>query len=61
MSHSRKRRSTQLAAEFGLAGMHTFMTLWYRLPMFAASYGSTGKSKPEFGRMISEKAAAMVK
>jgi hypothetical protein len=54
---SRKRRSSQLATEFGLAGMHTFMTLWYRLPMFAAP---NGKSHPEFGRMVSEKTAAMV-
>jgi hypothetical protein len=60
MSRSRKRKSTKLAAEFGLAGMHTFMTLWYRLPMFAASYGSTGTSQPEFSRMVSEKAAAIV-
>ena len=60
MPRQQKRKSNRLAAEFGLAGMHTFMTLWYRLPMFAASYASNGKSGPEFDRMVSEKAAAMV-
>src|SRR5687767_9461933 len=59
MPRQRKRTSTQLGAEFGLIGMHTFMTLWYRLPMFAASYASQRKSQPEFNRMVSEKAAAM--
>ena len=49
-----------LSVEFGLAGVHTAMTLWYRLPMFAASYGVAGAGQPEFGRMVSEKAAAAV-
>ncbi len=53
MSRSRKRNASLLATEVGLAGMHTFMTLWYRLPMFAA-----GTAPSEFGRMMSEKAAA---
>ena len=52
----RSRPSTRLAAEFNLAGVHTFMTLWYRLPMLAWP----GKSHPEFNRMVSEKAAAAV-
>ncbi len=53
MSRSRKRKTSLFAAEVGLAGMHTFMTLWYRLPMFAA-----GMAPSELGRMVSEKAAA---
>lgn len=56
----RKNSSSQFAAEFGLAGIHTAMTLWYRLPMFAASHGAAGAGQPEFGRMVSEKAAAAV-
>lgn len=43
-----------------MAGLHTYMTLWYRLPMFAAACGSAGKSQPEFGRMVSEKTSAMI-
>ena len=48
MSRSRKRKTSLLATEVGLAGLHTFMTLWYRLPMFA---GSAAPS--ELGRMVS--------
>jgi hypothetical protein len=61
-SHMSRRRnsSSRLAAEFGLAGFHTAMTLWYRLPMLAGSYGVAGAGQPEFGRMISEKAAAAI-
>jgi len=54
----RKSNSSRLAAEFGLAGIHTAMTLWYRLPMLAASYGVA--SQPELGRMIGEKTAAAI-
>src|SRR5262245_8039926 len=56
----RRRNNRHIAAEFGLAGMHTFMTLWYRLPMFAACMATAGKPQPEFGRMVSEKAAGLV-
>jgi len=60
MARRRKRSPIQFAAEFGMASMHTGVTLWYRLPMFAASFASSGKAQPEIGRMVSEKAAAMV-
>lgn len=53
MPRSRSRRASLFATEVGLAGMHTYMTLWYRLPMFAS-----GTVPAEFGRMVSEKAAA---
>ncbi len=53
MPRSRKRKMSLSATEVGLAGTHTFMTLWYRLPMFAA-----GTAPSELGRMVSEKAAA---
>jgi len=53
MTQSRRRKTSLFATEVGLAGMHTFMTLWYRLPMFAS-----GAAPPELGRMVSEKAAA---
>jgi hypothetical protein len=53
MSRSRDRKTSLFATEVGLAGIHTFMTLWYRLPMFAA-----GTVPSELGRMVSEKAAA---
>ena len=60
MAKQRKRTPVQLAAEFGLAGLHTGVTLWYRLPMFAACLASSGRTQPEMGRMISEKTAAMI-
>lgn len=52
----RRKRGTAgfFAAELGLAGMHTFVTLCYRLPMFATA----GKPDAEMGRMVAEKAAA---
>lgn len=56
MPRRRKHNSTQFAAELGLAGMHTFMTLWYRLPILAAP----GKPGAEVGRMVGEKAAALI-
>jgi hypothetical protein len=56
----RRSSSSRLAAEFGLAGIHTAMTLWYRLPMLTASYGIAGAGEPEFGRMIGEKTAAAI-
>ncbi len=56
----RKATSGELAAELGLAGMHTFMTLWHRLPDIAASYANAGRTQPEYGRMISEKTAAVL-
>jgi hypothetical protein len=43
-----------------LAGMHTAMTLWYRLPMFGAGVVLSGaRDRAEATRMISEKAAAV--
>jgi hypothetical protein len=50
----RKYRPSRLAAEFGLAGIHTAMTIWYRLPMLAAG------AQPELARMIGEKTAAAI-
>jgi hypothetical protein len=47
-----------LAAELGLAGLHTLTTLWYRLPAIAAGYASAGRLQPEYGKMMGEKAAA---
>ena len=51
-----------LAAGFGLAGMHTAITLWYRWPMIAAAYTAKGEAQhgPEMARMVSEKATAMI-
>lgn len=56
MPSRRKHNSARFAAELGLAGMHTFMTLCYRLPILATH----GKPGAEIGRMVSEKAAAMI-
>jgi hypothetical protein len=57
----RKDNSARLAAEMTLAGMHTFMTLWHRLPSIAASCATGGRTAhPEYGRMIGEKTAAML-
>ena len=60
MARKRKRTPVQLATEFGMAGLHTGVTLWYRLPMFAAGLASSGKNQPEMGRMVSEKTAALI-
>jgi len=50
--------SFDLAVRLGQASLYTSLTLWYRLPMLAA----TGKARnvPELNRMVSEKTAAMV-
>jgi hypothetical protein len=58
MPKRRRRSRLPFATEWGLASLHTATTLFYRLPMFGIPY--PGAAKPEFGRMISEKAAAMV-
>src|SRR5688572_2627047 len=58
MPRRRKHTTTSFAAEIGLAGIHTFATLCYRLPMCAA-FASTGRRHTELGRMVGEKAAAM--
>lgn len=54
----RKATSGILAAELSLAGLHTLTTLWYRLPAIAAGCASAGRSQPEYGKMMGEKAAA---
>jgi len=61
MAKRRRRHSAaELATGFGLASLHTGITRWYRLPMLAAAFASSGKQQPEMGRMVSEKAAALV-
>jgi hypothetical protein len=64
-NRTRRRANTNalnLAAGLGFAGMHSAITLWYRLPMLAAGYAASGKPHhaPELERMVSEKTSAMV-
>ena len=59
---ARRRRNTiDLAAGLGLASLHTGITLFYRLPMLAASFSASGKERHahELNRMVGEKASAM--
>ena len=57
---SKKRNAADFAADLGMAGFHTGVTLWYRLPMMAAAFASSGKSDNEMTRMVSEKFAAVM-
>jgi hypothetical protein len=56
----RRRNMVQLAAGFGLAGLHSAMTVWYRLPVLAAASSADPKKGAELRRMVSEKASAMI-
>ena len=62
MARKRRHSAFGLAANFGLASMHTGITLWYRWPMLAAACAATGEARntPEMARMVSEKTTAMV-
>jgi hypothetical protein len=58
----RRRNILDLAGGLGVASVHTGITLFYRLPMLAASFTAHGKERHarELDRMVSEKASAMV-
>ena len=58
---SRRHTSAGLAADFGIAALHTGFTLWHRLPMLAAALALQGKAQDaaEMQRMINEKAVAL--
>jgi hypothetical protein len=57
----RRRNTIDLAAGLGLASLHTGITLFYRLPMLAASFSESGKERRarELNRMVGEKVSAM--
>jgi hypothetical protein len=58
----RRRNAFDLAAGLGLASLHAGITLFYRLPMLAASFNAHGKERHggEVNRMVGEKAGAMI-
>ena len=58
----RSRNGFDLAAGLGLASLHAGITLFYRLPMLAASFNAHGKERHarELNRMVGEKAGAMI-
>lgn len=58
----RRPNGFDLAAGLGLASLHTGITLFYRLPMLAASLYPHGKERHarELNRMVGEKAGAIV-
>ena len=58
----RRRNTIDLVAGLGWASLHTGITLFYRLPMLAASLSVPGKERHarELNRMVAEKASAMV-
>jgi hypothetical protein len=41
-----------------MAGLHSAVTLWYRLPMMATAFATGNHSGSEMTRMVSEKFAA---
>ena len=59
---AKRSSSFGLATGMGLAGMHSAITLWYRLPMLAMACTPHGSSRhgPEVSRMVSEKTSAAV-
>jgi hypothetical protein len=61
MTRKHRRSTHDLTLGFGLAGMHTAMTLWYRLPMMAGAFGGTNENHSELARMVSEKSVALLK
>jgi hypothetical protein len=58
----RRRNGFDLAVGLGLASLHAGITLFYRLPMLAASFNTHGKERHarELNRMVDEKAGAMI-
>jgi hypothetical protein len=57
----RRRNGFDLAAGLGLASLHTGITLFYRLPMLAASFGPQAERHArERNRMVVEKTGALV-
>ena len=58
----RRRNMLDLAGGLGLAGLHTGITLYYRLPMLAASLSASGNKQHarELNRMVGEKVGAMI-
>jgi hypothetical protein len=58
----RRRNVFDLATGLSLASLHTGITLFYRLPMLAASFSASGKERHarELNRMAGEKAGAMI-
>jgi hypothetical protein len=58
----RRRNAFDLAAGLGLASLHTGITLYYRLPLLAASLNGHGKGRHarEVNRMVGEKAGAII-
>ena len=55
----RRRNTFDLAAGLGLASLHTGITLFYRLPMLAASFSASGKERHARELMVGEKASTM--
>jgi hypothetical protein len=49
-----------LAGSLSLAGLHTGLTLWHRLPMMAVNLADASLHRPEMNRMVSEKIVAMM-
>jgi len=58
----RRRNVFDLATGLSLASLHTGITLFYRLPMLAASFSTAGKERHarELNRMVGEKAGAII-
>lgn len=58
----RRRNIFDFTAGLGLASLHTGVTLYYRLPILAASFTVHGKERHarELNRMVGEKAGAIL-
>ena len=55
-----KQNALTLATKFNLAGLHTGITLWHRLPMIMAPWTGQDRHQTELHLMVHEKIAALI-
>lgn len=55
-----KRNALTLATKLSVAGLHTGITLWHRLPMLTAPWVGHGKRQTELNVMVHEEIAALI-
>ena len=59
---SQRLTGVDFALSFGIAGIHSGLTLWHRLPMLAAACTPQGNARHEneLNQMVSEKTSAFL-
>ena len=55
-----KRNALTVTTKFNLAGVHTGITLWHRLPMLMYPWIGHDKHQTELNLMVHEKIAALI-